>query len=120
MRILEENENRDLFAGSNNQLGILVDIDATEQACKSAIEAQRGEMQYDTTRGIPTNQTIWTGIPDQQRFQFYCIEALRAVEGVQAIPQFNTEILDNQLFYEAVIGTIFGEVSISGALISAV
>ncbi len=108
MRILAENENRDLEKGANNQLSMLVDLDATLQACESAIEAQRGEMQYDTTRGIPMSSTLWSGVSNQQRFQFYCREALGAIEGVQEITRFDTEILDNTLVYEAVIVTIFG------------
>lgn len=108
MKILEENVNRDLFMGSNNQLGLLTDLPATLQACASAIEAQRGEMQYATNRGIPTHDTLWTGVPNQQRFQFYCLEALRAVPGVIAIKRFDTDIFDNTLEYEAEIVTEFG------------
>lgn len=108
MRILAENANKDLEMGSNNQLAILTGLEATLQACASAIEAQRGEMQYDTTRGIPTSSTLWSGVSNQQRFQFYCLEALKAVSGVVEITRFNTEIIDNTLAYEAEIVTEFG------------
>ena len=82
MKILGENSSKDLFVGASNQLVVRTGIAATLQACASAIEAQRGEMQYATTRGIPTSSTLWAGVPNQQRFQFYCIEALRAIPGV--------------------------------------
>jgi len=114
MKILAENANRDLFKASNNQLTLLTGIVAVEQACKSAIEAQRGEMQYATTRGIPTAQTVWNGIPNQQRFQFYCLEALRAIDGVVKIDQFNTELSGQNLLYEAIIVTDFGAVVLGG------
>ena len=108
MKILEENSSHDLFMGPNNQLGLLTGIQATLQACASAIEAQRGEMQYDTNRGVPTHDTLWTGVPNQQRFQFYCREAILGVSGVTAIKRFDTDILDNTLEYEAEIVTEFG------------
>lgn len=112
MKILGENENRDLFLGSNNQLVVYTEIQATLQACRSVIESQRGELQFDILRGIPTEEVIWSGVPNQQRFQFFCITALRAIEGVNEISQFNTEIIDNSLRYEAKIVTIYGEATI--------
>jgi len=112
MKILEENANKDLFIGTNNQLGLLTDIEAVQQACVSAIETQRGELRYNTTRGVPTSSTLWDGVPNQQRFQFYAIEALRGVEGVQEVQQFSSEIVDNTLVYDAIILTDFGTVGI--------
>ena len=119
MKILEENDNRDLFMGSNNQLTLLTGLSATLQACASAIEAQRGEMQYDVNRGVPTHDTLWTGVPNQQRFQFYCREALLAVSGVTAVKRFDTDIFDNTLEYEAEIVTEFGT-GVIGAIFGAV
>lgn len=119
MKILGENENKDLFVGPNNQLVLRTGIEATLQACASAIEAQRGEMQYDISRGIPTSSTIWAGVPNQQRFQFYCIEALEAISGVVKVLRFNTDIIDNTLNYEAEIETEFGTGPI-GNIINAV
>ncbi len=120
MKILAEDDNRDLFIGTNNQLGILTEIEATEQACKSAVETQRGELRYNTTRGIPTSQTVWDGIPNQQRFQFYCIQALRAITGVVEVQQFSSEIVENTLIYDAIILTEFGVVTLTGSLFNGV
>ncbi len=108
MKILGENEARDLFVGPDNQLVVRTELEAILQACESTIEAQRGEMQYDTTRGIPTASTIWAGVPNQQRFQFYCLAALRAIEGVIEVRRFVTDIFENTLSYEAEIVTEFG------------
>lgn len=108
MRTLAENSNNDLFLGSDNNLDILTDLDATLQSCKSAIETQRGELQYDVNRGVPTSQTIWNGIPNEQRFRFYCLEAVRGVPGVEKITQFDIEIRAKELVYTMTIVTIFG------------
>ena len=115
-KILGENSNRDLFIGSNNQLVVFTDLDAVAQACKSAIEAQRREMQFATQDGIPTEQTLWNGIANQQQFQFFCRQRLLKVEGVTAVLVFDTEIQDNTLIYNATISTIFGEVNISASI----
>ncbi len=118
MRILGENDNHDLFAAPDGQLVLEEELPATLQACESAIEAQRGEMQYDITRGIPTSSTIWAGVPNQQRFQFYCIEALQAIEGVVKVLRFDTDIFESVLEYEAEIVTEFGTETITGNIFS--
>lgn len=108
MKILEENANNDLFMGANNQLGLLTGLPAVSQACKSAVEAQRGEMQYAVNRGVPTHDTVWDGVPNQKLFQFFARAAIRAVPGVTAINRFDSDILDGKLEYEAEIKTEFG------------
>ena len=112
MKVLAENSKRDLFKGANNQLGILTGIEAVTQQCEGVIESQRGEMQYNTARGIPIASTIWVGVPNQQRFQFFCVQALQQIEGVLEIRAFTTEIVDNVLQYDVVIVTEFGIVAI--------
>ena len=115
-KVLGENANRDLFVGPNNQLVLLTDLEATLQACASAIETQRGEVQYNTSRGVPTSQTLWSGTPNHQRFQFYALEALRGVAGVREIKQFETEIVDDAFTYTVTIETIFGTGTIGNTL----
>lgn len=108
MKILGENENNDLFVGDANQLVLRVDLPAILQACESAVEAQRGEMQYDITRGIPTDATLWSGVANQKLFRFYCIQAIRAIPGVLSVLRFDSDIFNNILQYEAEIATEFG------------
>lgn len=103
MKIFGENSANDLFLGTNNQLVIRTGIDATLQACESAIEAQRGEMQYEVTRGIPTEDTVWAGIPNQQRFRFFCTQALLEVPGVIEVTRFTSDLIGDTLEYSAEI-----------------
>jgi len=113
MKILGENNNNDLFIGTNNQLVVRTGIDAVVQASKSAIEAQRGEMQFATNRGIPTDQTLWSGTAEQQQFQFYCRQALVRLPDVVRVSSFITTIADNTLSYEATIITVFSSQGVS-------
>lgn len=116
MRIIGENENKDIFLGSNNQIVVLTDIEAVAQACETAIELQRSELQYNVAKGIPTSETIWKGVPNQQSFQAYCKEALKAVPGVRIVLSFATEIIDNELVYESAIETEFGPTTVRGII----
>lgn len=115
-KILGENANRDLYVGPNNQLVLLTDLDATLQACASVIETQRGEVQYDTSRGVPTSQTLWAGIPNHQRFRYYALDALRGISGVREVKQFATENAGGDFTYTATIETVFGTGTIGNTL----
>lgn len=112
MRVITENAQNDFELGPDNRIGSLTGIEAVLQVCQSTIEGQRGEMQYNTNRGIPTEETLWGGTANQHRFQFFCIEALKGVTGVSEVTRFNTQIIDSELRYRADITTIFGAASI--------
>ena len=115
-RVLAENINRDLFKGANGQLVVRNGIDAVVQLSKSAIEAQRGEMQFASNRGIPTKRTVWTGQADQQQFQFFCRQALVRIPDINQVTIFETEIQGDTLNYQATIITTFGTESFSGSV----
>lgn len=115
-RIFTENDKRDIFVGSNQQISVSSGLQAVLQAAKSAAEAQQGEMLYSSARGVPTEKVIWSGNPNLQQFEFFVRKAISQVSGVTDIPEFDAEILTDVVSYSAVIKTIYGEGSISGSL----
>ena len=52
-RVFSENDNRDIYLGSDNKLAIHTDLLATMQACKAAIEIQLKEAIYAQENGVP-------------------------------------------------------------------
>lgn len=116
MRVLKENTVNDLEIGASNQLAVLVDIDAVAQACTSSMEGQLGEMQYDVSRGIPTDATIWGGVPNLPQFEFFARRTLEAVEGVTGIAGFSVKLSGERAAYSAAINTIFGPTNVEGII----
>lgn len=109
------NENNDIYIGTDGNLVLLSGEAAVAGACKTASQAQLGEMIYAATSGMPNFQTIWTGVPNQALFESYLRKTLAGVPGVVAVQSIAITQLDNKLSYAAVIKTEFGnEVTING------
>ena len=116
MRVLKENAVNDLEIGVSNQLAVLVDLDAIAQACTSAMDGQRGEMQYDILRGIPTDATVWAGVPNLPQFEFFARGTLGNVEGVTEVLSFSVQLSGERAVYAAAINTIFGPTTVEGII----
>lgn len=116
MRIFKENTVNDLEIGASNQLAIISGIEAVAQACTSAMEAQLGEMQYDVLSGIPTEATLWSGVPNLPQFEFFARRALSQIEGVIAITNFTVALVGDGATYAAAINTVFGPTGIEGVI----
>ncbi len=116
MRSFAENNSRDLYIGSNNQLVSISEAEALAQITKTAIESQLGEMIYAVDSGMPTDSVVWSGTPNLQQFEFYARKNISAVSGVTGIVSFEAEIVDDTITYTAVISTEFGEVATGGSV----
>lgn len=116
MRVFEESENADIFASTNNQIRILEGILAVSQVVKSRMEAQRGEMIYAVNDGMPLDETVWSGTPNLQQFEFFARQIILGVPDVIGIQTFEAEIIGDVLTYTANITTSFGETVTSGSI----
>lgn len=117
MLTFEEGTTNDFVVSGENNLALLSDLPALSQSSRSVIERQRGEMQFLSDEGIPTNETLWVGQPRQLQFQFYCRQAIAQLDGVVSVDRFDSEIGENnQLTYSAQITTIYGQEGINGNL----
>lgn len=108
--------NNDLFIDSNGNLAISIDEDAVLLSCQHIAKAQRGEMIYQITRGIPNFQTIWNGKPNLLQFDGALRQALLSVDGVTQIISLNLSITNDVLNYTVVIQTIYGVSTLNGQL----
>lgn len=115
-RVFAENENNDIYLGSNNQLVINTDLSAVLQACKAAVEIQKGEVLYSQENGVPTDSIVWSGTPNLQQFEFFARKQILNVPGVTDVENFVVTVTDNVLQYEATIKTIYGTGGIDGGI----
>lgn len=103
------NANNDIFIGSDTNLVIVYDLQATLEACAHAMKATLGEMVLAVTQGIPYFQSVWNGVPNIPQFEVASRQALLNVEGVVAVQSFTTTMAPNNvLTYIAVIQTVYG------------
>lgn len=115
-RVFAENENRDIYLGSNNQLVINNDLAAALQSCKAAVEIQRGEALYSQDNGMPNDSIIWSGTPSLPQFEFFARKQISNVPGVINIEEFTVVQNGDILQYQATIKTIYGTDGINGSI----
>lgn len=108
------NDNNDIYLNSTGKIAIGVDIYALNSACKTAAQAQQGEMPLAQEQGIPNFDVTWTGGPRIALFELFLREAIEDVEGVIKISDLSTNVSNNVLEYSAEIKTEYGSTSVQG------
>lgn len=101
------NEDGDMYLNGSRNLVMVTGADAVGQNCVTAMRAQRGEMQYALTSGMPTAATAFDRY-DPIAFEAAARKVIRAVSGVVAVTAFTVTASDNVLSYTATISTIYG------------
>ena len=109
-------ENNDLYIGDDGNLVIVSGLEAVKQSCESAVKAQRGEMIYASTSGLPNFQAVWVGVPNIGQFRAALRQVLIEVDGVNSVNSIVIGQKGNTLIYQAVISTAYGNSSINGQL----
>lgn len=107
-------ENNDIFIATDGRLSISVDLDATMEACQTAVQAQLGEMILAIDEGVPNFQTIWQGARNVAQFEAYVRRAIMSVDGVIEITEFNITVQENVAKYQATIRTVYGSGVLNG------
>ena len=116
VQTLQLNENNDLFLNSSNSLTMLSGIQAVAAACNTAAQTQLGECVLQTGQGLPNFQAIWVGVPDYAIWQNYLENTLLNVAGVATVQSVKLTQTEGVLSYIAEITTVYGPVTVSGAL----
>lgn len=107
--------NNDLYLGNDGNIVILHGLPAVTAACKTATQAQLGEMVLETELGIPNFQAVWNGSPNYPLWSLYLRNTLEAVIGVNEVTSLELQVLNNVLNYTATIASEFGQAEITNA-----
>lgn len=113
MKSLAINGLNDIYIGADGNLAIVSARDAVLQNCATAMQAQRGEMQFDMGRGMPTRATVYDTYNPVQ-FIAAGRATLKVVEGVVSVEAFNISKTGEVMNYAATIKTIYGIGEING------
>jgi hypothetical protein len=108
------NDKNDLYLNVAGNIAIVVDLEATLQACAQATKTVLGEMVLATDQGVPYFQNVWSGIVNQQQFDAALRTAILGVEGVVEVVSLVITQEQDTVVYTAVIRTIYGQGEISG------
>ncbi|MDR0675640.1 MAG: hypothetical protein LBF97_01180 [Elusimicrobiota bacterium] len=106
--------NNDIYLNSKKSIAIGEDKQALSQIIKNSILTLLGEIELDTTKGIPYFDSLFLGIPDLDLFESYLRNTIKNIDGVIAITNYIYEIKDNIFRYKIYIQTIYGDIEING------
>lgn len=113
-KMFSTDTNNDLFIAPNGNLAVGTNLFAVLQGCEHAVKAQLGEMVLSIDTGVPNFQTIWQNAANIPQFEAYCRAAIRGVDGVVEVKEFDAEVVDNRVRYVATIVTVYGVGDING------
>lgn len=111
MKSLSINDNNDIFVGTDGNIAISTGAPAILQNTRTAMQAQRGEMQYAIDDGMPTRLTAFDGFNPTQ-FEAAARAVIGAVAGVNAVNEFEAVNNAGTVEYSAVISTTEGVLNV--------
>lgn len=113
MRTFKVDSNNDMFLGPDGNLAIAVDAAAIGQCCKTAVQAQLGEMLYQADQGMPMLATAFNNyLPTQ--FEAAARSVILLITGVLRVTAFEVQRSGEQFVYSATIQTIYGQAAVNG------
>lgn len=110
---LASDANNDLVLDSAGNVRIATGIEAVAFNCKTAMQAQRGEMMFAVDKGMPMMATAWDRYNPVQ-FEAAARTVLKEVPEVLGVDSFTVARTDERLVYTATIRTTYGETVIDG------
>ena len=114
MRTILTDENNDIYLFNNN-IAIGEDKVAVAQIVNNVLRTQRGELSYDTERGIPYLETVLGDNPDVDLWSSYMLSALNGIEYVNKVISFVPQVdhQTNTLTFVSRLSTIYGDITIN-------
>lgn len=112
MRSFLTDENNDLYL-VNFSLAIGEDKTAVAQIINNVLRTQKGEVDYDTERGIPYLETVLGDNPDVDLWSSYMVAAINDLEYVNRVVSFVPDVQDNTLTFTSRVSTIYGDININ-------
>lgn len=105
------NSTNDIYLDTDGNLALVQDIEAVKIAVSCETKTNYGELQLNTTAGIPYFDTVFTAHPDIELWKSYMKDTILKVPKVLTISNFKTYIdyKTSVLKYAIVINTEYGQ-----------
>lgn len=114
MRTILTDENNDIYLVGGH-IAMAEDKPAVAQIVNNVLRTQRGELSYNTERGIPYLETVLGDNPDVDLWSSYMISALNSISYIDKIISFVPQVDNstNTLTFISRLSTIYGDITIN-------
>ena len=114
MKTIALNEVNDIYIDKSGNLVIAEEKEALRQICLTATRTVYGELPFNTNFGIPYFDILYTGKSNLDLFRFYLQRIILSIENILSIKSIKFVTNNNQLSYNIIVNSSFGELSING------
>lgn len=111
MITLAIDSNNDLVLAPDGNVSVLTGAQAVAQNTKTAMQAQRGEMEYFVDNGMPLRATALDRL-NLIQFEAAARATILDVPGVVSVNEFDAQNNDGTLTYNATITTSEGVINV--------
>lgn len=108
------NKNNGLYLDSQGNIATKKDLDAMGDILVNKAQTVKGELQYDTGKGIDFFNTIFGDPSYPDLFQNQLLTELKNTDEVDGVSGFTAEIKDGVYSYTVNCKTSFGQVNLNG------
>ena len=117
MRTLNQTSRNDIYLTSDGDLSLTDGRKAYGYILADAMRTVRGEVQLDTSKGIPYQTTVWENRKRLGLWKHYVQELIGGYDFVVSITSFEASIDGSGILnYDMTVETKDGEVTLSSAL----
>ena len=114
MKTIAINENNDIYLTPSGNLALKQDLEAMGDIFVNKSQTVRGELQFDTTKGIDFYNTIFNSPSEPELFQSELTEQLENTAETDRIYSYSSSINDGVYLYTADIITSYGNITLNG------
>lgn len=114
MKTIAINENNDIYLTPSGNIAIKKDIDALGDILINKSQTNKGELQFDDTKGIDFLNTIFNSPAEIEFFEAELIDQIEKTENVQNVYNFESETKNGTYSYKAEVITRYGNITLNG------
>ena len=114
MKTIAINENNDIYLTPSGNLAIKTDLAAMGDILINKAQTNRGELIYDTAKGVDYFNTIFSSPCYPELFQQQLVSELENTDQVLEVSDYEAAVENNVYAYSVNITTTYGEVALNG------
>lgn len=114
MKTVAINENNDIYLTPSGNLALKRDLEAMGDIFINKSQTVRGELQFNTEKGIDFLNTIFNSPSEPELFQAQLIEQIEDTDETQNVYSYTSNLKDGIYSYTADITTSYGNISLNG------
>lgn len=114
MQTIAINANNDIYLDNSGNIAVKTDINAMADIFTNKSQTNKGELLYNTEKGIDFFNTIFSSPYYPDLFQKEVVNELEDTDETQRVSSFEGEVNEDVYTYTAQIITSYGEVTLNG------